>query len=320
MNFLHRGLGAALIALAAIAPAQAAQPALATVANLPEGARPAGVPLDYVVTPNGYFHPSCVVRLAAGETVLEDGSVQRSDGSRRAVAACLHAAYETRAAARNRQPDAAAFDGWLAYSLTDPDVTPPASGMVADWTVPEAPANASGQVLYYFPGLEAVPNTRSILQPVLGWNGYNNAAWTMANWNCCIRGTVYTDTPFNVNVGDAIHGQMRGTGCTETAPCKAWQIVSTDTTNGRTTTMRTRAYGQVFNWYFGGVMEVYGIRSCDQLPASGSVAFTGVRVVDFNGQPVRPPWQTQIDNTAPACSYGVDTGPRTTTITFDPAS
>ena len=29
--------------------------------------RPASVPERYVITPNGYFHPSCVLRLANGD-------------------------------------------------------------------------------------------------------------------------------------------------------------------------------------------------------------------------------------------------------------
>ena len=33
--------------------------------------RPPLVPEEYVVTPFGYFHPSCVVHLAEGEELLE---------------------------------------------------------------------------------------------------------------------------------------------------------------------------------------------------------------------------------------------------------
>ena len=56
--------------------------------------RPAGVPEGYVITPFGYFHPSCVLRLAEGETLSEDGRVvQRADGTLADVAACDHPHY-----------------------------------------------------------------------------------------------------------------------------------------------------------------------------------------------------------------------------------
>ena len=39
-----------------------------TAAQVPAGAkRPATVPADYVLTPFGYFHPSCVNHLAEGD-------------------------------------------------------------------------------------------------------------------------------------------------------------------------------------------------------------------------------------------------------------
>ena len=37
--------------------------------------RPAGVPDGYVITPFGYFHPSCVRQLTEGETLLADGII-----------------------------------------------------------------------------------------------------------------------------------------------------------------------------------------------------------------------------------------------------
>ena len=39
--------------------------------------RPATVPADYVITPFGYFHPSCVGRVASGDELLPDQGVIR---------------------------------------------------------------------------------------------------------------------------------------------------------------------------------------------------------------------------------------------------
>src|ERR1700691_188381 len=56
--------------------------------------RPAGVPDGYVITPVGYFHPSCVRQLTAGETLLADGRViQHADGTLENVPACNYARY-----------------------------------------------------------------------------------------------------------------------------------------------------------------------------------------------------------------------------------
>jgi hypothetical protein len=46
-------------------------------AQAPVGPNPTGVPDEYVLTPSGYFHPSCVRQLAAGETLLADGRILR---------------------------------------------------------------------------------------------------------------------------------------------------------------------------------------------------------------------------------------------------
>jgi len=46
---------------------------VAAQAQTPAGPnRPAAVPPDYVVTPFGYFHPSCAVQLAEGDRLEPD--------------------------------------------------------------------------------------------------------------------------------------------------------------------------------------------------------------------------------------------------------
>ena len=310
----------ATLALAGAARAEVAP--LARVADLPAAARPTGVPLDYVVTPAGYFHASCVVHVDDGEQLTSEGDVLRRDLSVRHVSACRHIHYDMRGGARSPEAEgvdarpAAAFSGWLADSQSSG--TPAASQMAADWIVPAAPTSNAGQTLYYFPGLEASPDVVTILQPVLGWNSYSNGTWTMANWNCCKSGTVYTGNPITVRAGDSIHGAMVGTGCARTAPCSSWTITSTDMTTGQATTLKTSAYGQIFNWYFGGVMEVYGVSACTQLPASGGITFTNVLVHDVSNAIVQPAWRTSISSSAPRCGYVVNASTNQTQITFTP--
>lgn len=310
-----------LAALAALGQARAESPALTRVADLAAEARPAGVPLDYVATPAGYFHPSCVVQLEDGERITAGGDVRRLDQSVRKVPACTQPSFDMRGVAR--APGAAgvdarprsSFNGWLAYSETNPNGGVASSEMVADWIVPSAPGSASGQILYYFPGLES-SSVVTILQPVLAWNGYNNNAWTMANWNCCKSGTVYTGNPIGVRAGDQIHGAMNGTGCRQSTPCTAWAITSTDVTTGQSTTFQTKSYNQVFNWYFGGVMEVYGVGSCAQFPTSGGITFTNVKVWDYAGRTLSPTYGGEVSGGAPSCGYDVNATTTQTVISF----
>jgi len=53
---------------------------------------PSDVPYGYVITPFGYFHPSCVRTVGRSDIVLADGRVQHADGTRSPAHACGNAA------------------------------------------------------------------------------------------------------------------------------------------------------------------------------------------------------------------------------------
>jgi hypothetical protein len=311
---LSRRLCAALFAsLACAVTAQAAQPELSRVGSMKESARPAGVPLDYVITPNGYFHASCVVAVDEGDIVSAQGEVVHADGSVRKLAACAHPSFDPAGRVHTE-----VYNGWIADSSTDPGNTPASNEMKASWIVPSAPSNANGQTLYFFPGLEQSPGVVTILQPVLGWNGYGDSAWTMTNWNCCKSGSTFHGPAIPVSTGDKIEGTMKGT-CNNGQPCANWNIVSKDVTTGQSTTFKTSAFGQAFNWWFGGAMETYGVSTCDQFPANGSITFNHIKTFDVNFNKVTPTWQDNVNGGgAPNCGYAVTTTASTTKITFTP--
>src|ERR1700751_4428111 len=62
----------------------------AAQAQMPAGAkRPAGVPADYVITPYGYFHSSCVTHLAKGDEVRQDlKAIQHKNGTNESIHVC----------------------------------------------------------------------------------------------------------------------------------------------------------------------------------------------------------------------------------------
>ncbi|HUA80017.1 MAG TPA: hypothetical protein VL997_06575 [Dyella sp.] len=286
-------------------------------------ARPQGVPTDYVVTPNGFFAPSCVQRVQEGEKLHGDGSIEAADGSVRKPAACTQAHYrfdgtrvEPNGSFSMPPIDARAkptINGWVEDANYDSSVN--IGKLVATWKVPSTPTNQSGQTDYFFPGLEQLPNVESILQPVLGYDAFSGTTWTLSSWNCCVSGTTYYSGPINVNVGDTILGT---TACKAANSCGTWNITSEDVTTGKSTTLSTDPYGNLL-WVFGGVMEVYGVSSCNQLPASSPLVYSSIAVYNTAFTKISStPWGADypVGSGTPQCSYNVSTTASSVTLKY----
>jgi hypothetical protein len=305
MKRINARLTALLLLCVTSASAWSADARLSTAGEQLPGTVPSAVPAEYLITPNGYFHASCVHRIAAGETVLEHGQVRRADGSLFQQAACAYPHFTRDGQRIEARSQAPVINNWVASSSTDTaNPPPPAGALEARWTVPAAPTKKGTQVVYFFPGLEPSSDVRTILQPVLGWNAFSDRAWTLASWNCCVDGSTNHSDPVTVNVGDSIYGVIYGT-CAAGTICDNWQIQSLDTTTGASTLLATSGYGQVFNWYFGGVLEAYGVRNCAQYPANGSIAFTDIVASDYNFEPLSLTWLKGITSVKPQCDYKV---------------
>jgi hypothetical protein len=330
MAWLSTGMLAimSLAGMAQAADAAQAQATLATVSSIAPDLRPQNVPLDYVITPNGYFAASCVQVVHQGENVRADGSIQAQDGSIRKPAACTQPHYTQSgvrieadgriASPASRQP-ASGYSGWM---LTADYVSAADVGSIsASWTVPSNPSKTTDQVDYFFPGLEQNDsNPDSILQPVLGYNAFSGSGvskWTLSSWNCCYAGSTYYSGPINTAAGHAIHGIVTST-CTSTSESSnCASITSTDETSGATTTFTTSPYGAL-TWVFGGTLEAYNISNCDLLPASGSVSYTSIVVKNMSGETLSNPWSADniIGSSKPQCSYGISTSNSSVTLKY----
>ena len=67
--------------------------------------------------------------------------------------------------------------------------------------------------------------------------------------------------------------------------------------------------GVALNWLFPGVMEVYGVRSCADLPASGTLAFSSIFYSTIADTGASPTWSFGKGKTIPSCGYdGIDNG------------
>jgi hypothetical protein len=293
--------------------------------------RPAGVPADFVITPFGYFHPSCVLVLKKGEHRSKDGVLHHADGSETQVAPCQYPHFNAsgvpasgsaneRSAVAKADEEPAAEPAITGYVENASAFTNTSYGkQVTTWTVPPVPLMHDGQTIFIWPGFQDLQNTISVLQPVIG--SYNGGQWTMASWNCCLAGTADESTPVSINPGDAIMGTTEMTCAAGTVTCATWNVIIQDlTTNQSTELSATPSDGQTFNWAFGGVVEVYSVFQCYDYPPNASATLTS-QLYDSNLNLISSPtWidgvGSSISSLQPQCNYGVTSTPTQTTLTY----
>ena len=274
--------------------------------------RPAGVPADFVITPFGYFHPSCVGHLAKGDQLRGDLKIiQHANGTSDPIQVCAYPHFKadgTKIVGQERAVkggDPTIGHAWVEWASVT--TTTAYSTQAVWWNVPAAPTNSDGQTLYYFPGYEDYSDVVTIIQPVLGWNSDYSNAWGIAAWNCCENGSTWEGTPAPVNSGDQIEGLMFNLCGSGVLTCSSWDIYIFDLTNGGYSVLGgTSNFGQTFNWAFGGVMEVYNIARCGDYPSDGSISFYDQELYDYNGVRIKnPAWTiSKASGLTPGCHYG----------------
>jgi hypothetical protein len=276
--------------------------------------RPQTVPAGYLITPFGYFHPSCVKQLAKGDVLNHDEkAIEHANGASEKIPACGFPHYRADGEAVTgderavESPDIS--HAWVEFaSIT----TSSAYGQIySEWDVPPAPSTNDGQTVYLFNGLEDKNDVVTIIQPVLGWNSDYASAWGIAAWNCCENGTVVEATPAHVNSGDHLEGYVFDNCAAGTKVCSSWDIVIVDVTNGNfSQLLNTSNFGQTFNWAFGGVLEVYNIAQCGDYPPpdyAGGIGFFNQSVLNDKFAPIASPaWKVTnwSSGLTPQCNYG----------------
>lgn len=281
--------------------------------------RPANVPAGYLITPFGYFHPSCVVHLAQGDNLLLDaGAILHANGTSATMPACAYPHYradgEEVVGDERGVTDPNISHSWIVSASVT--TTSSYGGLHAEWAVPPAPPSNNGQTLFYFPGMEDANHVVTIIQPVLAWNYDYASAWGIASWNCCKQGTTYEAPPQHVSSGDTILGYMFDTCAAGTETCTTWDIVTWDLQNGNfSELLNTSNFKQTFNWAFGGVLEVYNITQCNDYPNPPNGVTGGSNAISFNEillyndkfqQITNPNWSLTnwAKGLTPQCSYG----------------
>src|SRR5208283_4643867 len=214
-----------VIAFVILAPPARAQTGGPTTAL---AGRPANIPAEYVVTPAGWFHPSCVIEVSEDQKIDANENIAlRSDGSLvRALSPCQYPRYDGQG---NQfmagDPSSPFFGDWVVAG--GGLVGQPMSYIAAIWTVPMDPPSISSQILYFFPGLTPNVTQAVLLQPVLAWN-QDGAGWTIASWRWSSNSNnIMHSAFFPVTTGSQISGFVEGTNCdTSTGVCANWLVLT----------------------------------------------------------------------------------------------
>lgn len=278
--------------------------------------RPVGVPDGYVITPSGYFHPSCVRQLAEGDILLEDGpAIQHADGTVENLPACKYPHYTASGQIAIEAPEGLASlrATWVEDVETTPNPPPGTSygKLTATWTVPPAPTSNDDQSFGFFPGLQqSHVQPDIILQPVLSWNSAFVTAWDLHSEVCCPGGHDFQSQPLGVDDGDQIKGTIKNWCSAGTLTCPVWSVTSTDVNKSKSTTVPIKNNTRTFNWAFAAALEApSNLKQCSDYPPNGQISFSSVSLYDYNFNKIpNPTWLFDNDDSvatppAPQCGY-----------------
>lgn len=256
---------------------------------------------DYMPTPAGWYHRSCVHEVPDSARLRKGGLVIRRDGSSYRIPKCAYPSFRSRP---NRvrpgfvEPSPPVNNGWIEYAHSALPEGNWYRWLSASWAVPATPAGSysGGQVYYTFPGLES---DSFINQPVLE---YNRTGWWMASWHCDDGDNCTHSAYKRVYPGDAMYGKVVASDCAN-GLC-AWWIHTFDVTRGTQTVFSVQDTEDYW-WATGGALEVYGLTSCSQYGGSG-VSYSSVTLLDRNDNVLSPTWTYSIQSgTYPNCGWDV---------------
>jgi len=253
---------------------------------------------DWVQVPGKLMRADCVHEIPNGAQVVigekgePTGDVMLKGKLFAHYEACSEAPVSTRHLAKDIKPvteiqplghvPGPPFSGWVedsqeSLSLAASDNIDWESG---EWYVPSAPS-VSGGLIYFFNGI--APTAQDwILQPVLQY-GVSPAGggnfWGIASWFVGTGGAWHSPLE-TVNAGDTLYGftEQTATGSTLNYTSEAG-----DLTTGAYSYLNIWSSGLHWTVAYEGVLEVYGVNSCSQLPASGYAYFFDNYV--YNGYP-----------------------------------
>lgn len=241
----------------------------------------------WVQVPGQFIRPDCVHEIPNGARVeVKDGKVTGDvtlngqfiahyDACPEAPVSTRHAAGAGMAPSGNKKGQYPGWNGWVEDSqeylswLGSGDNIDYESG---EWYVPSNPS-MNGGLIYLFNGI--APTAQDwILQPVLqygtGYAGGGNY-WTIASWMVNNSGYVFHSPLVGVNAGDRLWGFTEQTG--QSGGTSYWETKANDLNTGANSWITAWTSGLHWTVAYEGVLEVYNVNYCAQLPASGYAYF-----------------------------------------------
>jgi hypothetical protein len=263
-------------------------------------------PPDYLATPYGYRHKSCVHVVAQDAVVDENSDVTSANGEVTHYGPCPYP-----------EIDRAAIPPTIGHTWIESSFqSTPGQGFNEVFTLmfaPPYPTNEGSQILYFFPALQDSNGQTSIplMQPVLGWgtNGINCSEslfehYCLASWYL-ISGNTFIGNTVDASPGDEIIMEMY-----VVASGQQWYVQTYDVSTLQDATL----YANSSTWFelaSPAVFEVWNVSSCNQLPGS-SVTFSDISLYIPD-----PGWTSYgaVSNSltasnnagglSPSCGYGV---------------
>jgi len=277
------------------------------------------VPEGMVITPYGIRSAKCVLEVESGSHLYETPEGLRvtieSNGqvlSERIVTVpeeCHHDGFVENYI-RNRQTSRVGFtpiNGWLDNAgWYPPSGENNLNSFTATYTVPGNPPSDSGQVLFYFIGMQDnAYSAVNILQPVLTW-GNGIQGWNLASWDCCPSNiSVASKSITGFGAGDQIYGTIQRMNS------DTWEVNSVIAKSGANTTLYPQVGTYLYDWA-DVTLEVYSVSECTQF-AKGPMTFSKLVLKDAQGQSLSPQWDFTKATTCSGAITQVDS--QTITIT-----
>jgi len=230
------------------------------------------IPTDHVLTPHGLVHVNCTQEVTGGELIQTLCETPPQDlGALRAMSA----------------------GGWTESATFTP--SEPLGEIHAEFHVPEPPKKRDRSLIYLFPGAQDGQAT-TILQPVLQWgnNGLfgDSKSWILSSWQCTpLHFSRYT--PYiKVKPGDKIDATVKVTECFPDS-CN-WMVEAR--VGDKRTVLPVPQEKLLMLFVIGAALEAYDYETLrspidpDLYPASGSTAFTNIRLRTLNDRKFRADW------------------------------
>jgi hypothetical protein len=302
-------------------------PALAPAARKLD-TRPEGPPHEYVKTPVGRFHRSCVSEVpdgaeidARGNVSLRGATVGRSDR-------CKYKSFRSQRGLETDQ-QLPTVEGWVSRIYATAPHPPSGhrwyNGMTSTVTVPGNPLNRNGQLVYLFTSFLPFSNNM-IIQPVLQWGigpAGGGTKWTAAAWYVDDDDLVRHSPLRDITAGDVMTGQMAALPGT----CDGWGVcrwAAAWARNGAGLTSMVVQGTEPFTIADKAVLEADGVDSCRQWPSGGAVVFRNVYLTqpwlsleDRTDVTARVRWTSKIWAVTPNSNYGtVVPNPNVGVLTF----